>query len=364
MKHYMPTKILSGIDILKKNKDVFTKYGSSCLIITSPHSGKASGALGDLQSIFNELSLTFKIFDQIRENPSVASCIQAGLMAYEMKADYIIGVGGGSVLDAAKTAAVVANNPELDEPAIYKLSWTNKPLPLILIGTTAGTGSEATYVSVMTTDKGMKKSIHHEDLYALYAFGDPRYTISLPEKVRISTAIDALAHLLESYFNNNADDISIAYCLQGIRLLYPELKKMANKEELSLKDLQTIYDASILGGLAINRTGTVFCHTLGYYFTENYHLSHGFACALFTNDLLDYENENHKDYSDKLYDALQIDRQELKQTISSLLPDFGIKLSEEEIKAILPRYENNGSVRNTYGTMNIDDIEIVLSRLG
>ena len=363
MKNYMPTRIFTGIGILQKHKELFPKLGKRCLIITSAHSGKASGALDDLSAIMNEYQIEWSLHDQIKENPTVVSCIEAGVKAHETNADFIIGVGGGSVLDAAKTAAVVAGNPQLTEEDIYKQNWKNRPKPLILIGTTAGTGSEVTYVSVMTNAKGMKKSIHNDDLYALYAFGDPVYTKSMPDKVRISTAIDALAHLLESYFNNNANDISRAYSLEGVRLLYPKLKKMAGKKTLTMEDLETIYNASILGGLAINITGTVFCHTLGYYFTEHYHLPHGFACALFTNDLLDYEEANRKEYTDIFFSTLQIDKEEMKQTIGALLPDFGIHMAEEEIRSILPRYENNNSVKNTYGQMNIDDIENVLRKL-
>ena len=185
----------------------------------------------------------------------------------------------------------------------------------------------------------------------------------MPEHVRISTAIDALAHLLESYFNNNSNDISRAFSVQGVRILYPKLKLLAKHQELNEEDREAIYNASILGGLAINITGTVFCHTLGYYFTERYHLLHGFACALFTNELLNYEHKNHPDYAREFFDAVQFDKEEMKELISSLLPETKIHLTEEEIKALLPRYTNNGSVKNTYGTMTVDDIEEILKRL-
>ncbi len=363
MKNYMPTRIFTGIGILHKHRDLFSGLGDRCLIITSAHSGKASGALDDLNAILEEYHISCLVFDSIKENPTVVSCIEAGNKANEMDADFIIGVGGGSVLDAAKTAAIVASNPGLCEEDIYKQAWKNRPKPLILIGTTAGTGSEVTGVSVMTNAKGIKKSIHSDDLYALYALGDPNYTKSMPMRVRISTAIDALAHLLESYFSNNADDISRAYAFEGVRLLYPQLRKMASQEALSIEDMQTVYNASILGGLAINITGTVFCHTLGYYFTEHYHLPHGFACALFTNDLLDYEETNQKEYTDLFFKIVQIDREEMKRTISALLPDFAVRMTDEEIESILPRYENNRSVKNTFGQMNINDIRNVLRKL-
>ncbi|MBQ6560576.1 MAG: iron-containing alcohol dehydrogenase [Erysipelotrichaceae bacterium] len=363
MKHYMPTRILTGTGILQKHKKVFPELGKRCYIITSKSSGRLSGALDDLTAVLNEYSIGYDIYDRISQNPTVVSCIEAGKNANSFKADFIVGVGGGSVLDASKTAAVVAANPELTEELIYKQAWENKPVPLILIGTTAGTGSEVTYVSVMTNKDGIKKSIHNDDLYAVYTFGDPSYTISMPEHVRISTAIDALAHLLESYFNNSSSDLSRAFSLQGVRILYPKLQLLAKHQELNEEDRETVYNASILGGLAINITGTVFCHTLGYYFTEHYHLLHGFACALFTNELLDYEYNNHRDYCDAFFDVLQIDRSEMKELISSLLPETEIHLTEEEIQALLPRYTNNNSVKNTYGTMSVNDIEEILRRL-
>ena len=296
-------------------------------------------------------------------NPAGAGRDEAGKLAYEENVSYIIAIGGGSALDAAKTAALVSKNPSLNEEDIYGLNWKEKPLPLIAIGTTAGTGSEVTSVSVMTNKEGIKKSIHHEELYPIYSFGDPSFTKSMPENVRISTAVDALAHLTESYFSNKADPISIAYSMQGIRMLYPELKKLQKHEILNNEDYQNIYNASLIGGMAINITGTVFCHTLGYYFTENYHLPHGFACAIFTDDLIDYEDQYHKEYTKNFFETLQIDKEEFKETISSLLPAYEFHLSEEEIQKILPRYENNNSVKNTYGSMNITDIEKVLRKL-
>ena len=363
MKNYMPTRVLTGFNILQKNKEIIKGMGKRCFIITSGSSGKLSGAVDDLITILEEFDIKYSMFDGIKQNPSVVSCIEAGRLANEFKADFIVGIGGGSALDASKTAAVVANNPKLDEEGIYKQNWDKKPVPLILIGTTAGTGSEVTYVSVMTNKDGIKKSIHNDDLYARYAFGDPNYTKSMPITVRVSTAIDALAHLLESYFNNNANEISRAYSREGVRLLYPKLKLMAENIDLNDESLETVYNASIIGGLAINITGTVFCHTLGYYFTEEYHLPHGIACCIFTDDLLEYEYENNREYTDEFFNSIQIDRKEMMEVIDSLLPDLNFRLSDEEIERIMPRYTNNNSVKNTYGTMTPDDIRKVLNKL-
>ena len=115
MKHYMPSRILTGIGILQKHKNVFPSLGKHCYIITSKSSGRLSGALDDLTDVLQEYSIDYAIYDQISQNPTVVSCIEAGRNAHDFKADFIVGVGGGSVLDASKTAAVVAANPELTE---------------------------------------------------------------------------------------------------------------------------------------------------------------------------------------------------------------------------------------------------------
>lgn len=363
MNNYMPTKLLTGINAIKDNKTIFNDFNKSCLIITSASSAIKSGALDDLLDVFKELGIKYEIYNGIKQNPTVASCIEAGNLANNINADYVVGIGGGSVLDAAKTACIIATNPYLTEEDVYKLNYSNKPLPLILIGTTAGTGSEVTKVSVMTTNKGIKKSIHTDDIFAKYAFSDPRYLTSMSNYIRNSTAIDALAHLTESYFDNKANDISRAYSLQGIRILFPILKLMADNKDLSLAQLEQTYNASILGGLAINITGTVFCHTLGYYFTENYKLPHGYACAIFTNDLINYEDKNHKEYTDEFFKAINIKKEEFKELVNKLLPPLEFKLSDQEIEKMLPRYDNNNSVKNTYGNMNVNDIKTILEKL-
>lgn len=360
MKSYMPTKIYTGENIINNNSNLF-KLGKKCLIITSGTSSKKSGALDDVINVLNIDSIEYEILDSIKQNPTVKSCIEAGEKAYESNADFIIGIGGGSPLDAAKTASVVANNHGLSEDDIYAFAWTNKPLPLILIGTTAGTGSEVTNVSVMTNCKGNKKSIHHDDLYAKYAFGDPRYTLSMPKYIQISTAIDALAHLTESYFNNNANDISKSYSLQGIRILFPYLELLSSNNELTISQREDVYNASILGGLAINITGTTFCHALGYYFTENFNLPHGFACAIFMNHLIDFEHKNNLEYTNNFFSALNINIDNFKNVVSKLLTMVDkFTITENDISTILTRYKDNGSVKNTYGHMSIGDVEKII----
>ncbi len=362
MNVYIPVKLYTGKGVLKAHPEELLSFGKRAFLITGKHGAKGSGALDDLLEIFEKNTVSYDIYDEIKENPTVSSCIEAGRKAYDFQADVIIGIGGGSVMDAAKVIALFAKDPSLDEEKLYAKDWKKERLPLILIGTTAGTGSEVTKVSVLTDKNGRKKSIHDDLFYADLSFGDPSYTASMSSHTARSTAIDALAHLLESYFSNKADVFSRSCSLEGIRILLPKLKKMAEGVSLSEEDRTVVYEASLLGGYAIASTGTVFPHNVGYYFTETYHIPHGFACALFMEDLLEYEKKNDPAYTEEFYSLTFSKEEDYKDICEKLLPKYDISLNDETLQKILPRWEDNGSVKNTRGHMTVQDVEEILRR--
>ena len=363
MNYYMPTKLYIEKNALINHKDEF-KLGKKCLIVTGKSSAKKSGALNDVIDILNEKEISYDIFDEIVANPTMASCLKAGKLAEKEGADFVIGIGGGSALDASKVIAMVARNKDISKQEVYDLKWNNKALPLILIGTTAGTGSEVTKVAVITDEEtNRKKSGHHDDYYAKVSFGDPSYTMSLSKETTLSTGIDALAHLVESYFSNKANEISRAYSIEGVKVLLKPLTFLSNNnEELSYEQREQLYIGSILGGLAINVTGTTFAHTLGYYLTENYNKPHGIACAIFMQDLIDFVSKDNKDYAKEFFKNINISKDEYMDLIKRLLPINDIKMSKEEIDSIMPRYKNNNSVNNTKGHIDIDDIRNILEK--
>lgn len=362
MKHFMPVRVFTGCEAVAKNADCFSAPGTRCALITGKNAALKSGALADVSSVLNRSGISFCVYDEIRQNPSVQSCIAAGRLAYDFGASFVIGIGGGSALDAAKAAAVFAANPALDEERFYQKQWSSAPLPILLVGTTAGTGSEVTKVSVLTDSCGRKHSIHDDRLFAAAAFGDPRYTASLSRPVTLSTGIDVLSHCAESWFNRNADEISRAFAVRGIRLLYAPLRRAAEGGELDLTRREELYNASILGGLAICGTGTCFPHTLGYYLTENYGVPHGFASARFLPALLDLVQVKNPAYADRFFRELEISREDLLRLVSLSLPEDCIRMSKEEILSALPRWENNNSVRNTCCDVSIMELKLILER--
>lgn len=364
MEYYMPTKVIIGDDILSQYTDLFKTLGKKCLIVTGKNSAKVCGALDDFTKILNDLNIEYKIFDGIMQNPLMSTCVEAGRIANEFKAEFIVGIGGGSVLDSSKVIAMVGNNPELDEDTVYAKAWKNKKLPLVLVGLTSGTGSEVTNASVCTTKEGIKKSVSDPLLYGDYAFGDPKYTMSLSHHFTVSTALDALAHSLESYMSKKANDLSRSLSIEAIKMLWPNLEKLKDENVvLSLEERKELYEASIMAGLAINMTATSFGHGVGYYLTENFHLPHGMACAVFMPDIFRHAEGIDKAYVDNFLKRLGKTKDEFLNLVASLLPEFDIKMTEEEIDKVLPRWEENRTVHNTIGDMFTKEIkEILMSK--
>lgn len=356
----MPVKVISGEDSVKKNAVLLKEFGKKALLVTGAESAKRCGAFQDVTEALESQGISWVLFDGICENPLLSACREAGMKASEAGAEFIFGIGGGSPMDAAKAVSVFAANPGISEEDFYDKKWNCKPLPIVLAGTTAGTGSEVTDVSVLTDSKAKKHSIHDPLLYAKLSFGDPRYTASMPLRVTLSTGIDVLAHSAESYFSKKANEISRAASIGSISLLYAPLMKAAKGDDLTISDREKLYEASILGGLAISVTGTCFPHNMGYYLTENFRVPHGMACAVFLPDLFTWVREAVPDCAGEFYERLGIPEDALLSLIAAALPAIPVRLTDEEISAILPRWENNNSVKNTVGEVSTEKIREIL----
>ena len=365
MNFYLKPRLITGRGCIAANSGLIGSFGKRCMIVCGAHGAEKSGALADVTSTLDSLGIEWKVYNGIAGNPSLESCFEAGRIANAFKADFIFGIGGGSALDAAKTAAVAASNPDIDEEGFYAKNWPVDPIPVLLAGTTAGTGSEVTDVAVLTDSRKRKHSIHDERLFSAVSFGDPSHTVSLSKAVTLSTGVDALAHCLESAYSKKASDISRAFSARGIGILVRALSAAASAgdSELDYNTREDLYNASILGGLAISITGTVFCHNVGYYFTENKGLPHGIACALFIPELIDRMEAECPEYSKAFLSTCGTDASQLKALVKSCMPEMSISMTAVEIESALPRWKDNGSVKNTMCTVTLEDIREILTKM-
>lgn len=348
---YMPVQLLSGKDVLIKNSSRFQTLGKRCLIVTGANSAKASGALDDIERILNEAQISYTIYDKIKPNPLVSDCQEAGELARKFGADFVVGIGGGSPLDSAKVIALLASCP-LSEAELYSLNWPKRPLPTVLIGTTAGTGSEVTMVSVLTNHLGQKKSVTAPALYPVLSFADPRYTASCGYETTLSCGLDALCHGIEGYFSVRGDFLTDIIGKEVIPLLLLALEKLAGNPEyrqggsaIPMELREDLYYGSLLAGLILNHCGAGFPHTMSYVLTEEYHIPHGRACAIYLPEYL----RRAAQYRPDKWEKLGLSLPEIIQKVEKLNPLPEIRMTSQKIEGLLARYEGNKNFKNSPG---------------
>ncbi len=277
MNLYIPTLIYSEKNCVKNHSKELAAAGNKAVIITGKHSSRVNGSLQDVIDVLEKEGKAYTIFDDIEENPSVETVMKARNIGINEKVDYVIGIGGGSPLDACKAIAMMIANPEENEKVLYE-SKPLRALPVITVPTTAGTGSEVTPYAILTLHESRtKKSISHK-IYPVMALIDYKYLKTQSENVLINTAIDALAHLVESYLNTNTNELNRVYSAQGLKLFGEIKNKLKNPDDETLSKLSNI---AMIAGMAISHTGTSLPHGLSYSVTYELGVPHGKAVGIF-----------------------------------------------------------------------------------
>lgn len=275
-KFHMPVRAHFEEGCIRKYGSEMAAFGKKAIIVTGGRSAKASGALDDILEVLKGLGIGYYIFDKVENNPSTANVAEGGAAARQFGADFVIGIGGGSPLDAAKAVAVLAAN-DMEPEKLFENRFENKPLPVIAVPTTAGTGSEVTPYSVLTRkEKQTKGSFGTPDTFPAIAFLDPVYTESQPHEVTVNTAIDALSHCVEGYLSKRSTPVGDILAREGIRLFGECSQSLANGQ-ISRKIREKLLYASMLGGMVIAHTGTTIVHGAGYNYTYFMDIPHGRA---------------------------------------------------------------------------------------
>ena len=359
---YVPTQIFSGIDAVKVNKEKF-RLGETCFIVTGKHGAKASGALDDILPILEEYNIKYSIFDEISENPPIATCYEGGKKCAEMGADFVIGIGGGSALDGAKAISAYAANPGIEMDDLFDLSKTvNASLPIIAVPTTAGTGSEANPYSVMTLADGRRKrSFSSVYSWPKYSFVDPKYIASLGYGYTISCALDAFAHAIESYLSPKSSVLSEAMSLFALKNIWGVFS--SGNKEFNDCDLEALMYSSLAAGIAISVTGTGFPHPLGYSLTLLDGVPHGKACAVFEWAFIEYnmKSEKGKERLDRIFAELGTDASELSEKLYKLA-DVNVVLDDGKVKEYVDLVKDAKNYSNSPYVINEDEMYAIVKK--
>jgi alcohol dehydrogenase class IV len=328
-KYYMPTKIITGENCIVSNSNLFKEYGEKALIVTGKHSAKINGSEADVILALEAEKIAYVTYDKVISNPTVESTYEGALIAKENQVDFIIAIGGGSPMDAAKGIALLAAQKIVEEE-LFSGSYENKVLPLIAIPTTAGTGSEVTQYSILTNDRlQTKTSIATELIFPKLAFLDAKYMDKLSVTNTINTAIDALSHAVEGMLSVRSSVISNALAIESIALIMAEIPVMKDALEqddrkmISLKVRENLLQASVLAGMVIAQTGTTVVHAMGYSLTYFKGIDHGRANGMLLGEYLIFVQKKNPKIIEKILQAMNMET--LEGFIESMNELFGKK---------------------------------------
>lgn len=251
----------------------------SVLLVTDP-GVLATGLLVPVQTSFVHQGVALQVFSKVQADPPESVILEAVQAARECRADCVIGFGGGSSLDAAKLTALLARSEE-SLADIYGIERTNgRRLPLILVPTTAGTGSEVTGVSVITTGEGQKNVVISPALLPDVALLDADLTLGLPKAVTAATGIDSMVHAIEAYTSRHLKNpISDCLAREALRLLGDNLERVCeNGSDAQARENMLL--GACLAGMAFANAPVAAVHALAYPLGARFHVPHGLSNAL------------------------------------------------------------------------------------
>jgi alcohol dehydrogenase class IV len=242
--------------------------------------------LGLAQLVIDQLSaagLTCTIFDEVEPEPSLQMVKRCAEALAQHQADWIIGLGGGSCLDAAKAAWLLYENPGIDPASVNPFDHytLREKAKLIAIPTTSGTGSEATWYAVLTdTVEQRKVGVGTRGMLPDYAIIDPALVMSLPPSITADTGLDALTQAIESYQSTWSNDFSDAMCLHAVRLIFEYLPR-AYADGSDHKAREHMHNAAAIGGIGFGNSQATLAHCMGHALGALFRVPHGRAVALF-----------------------------------------------------------------------------------
>ncbi len=356
---YMPVKIISGRDCVLKNAKLFTSFGLRALIVTGKSSAK-NGALSDVENALGESGCAYKIYDRIPPNPTVPSVREGAKLAREFGADFVVAIGGGSPMDAAKAIAMLARQE--DGGDIFSYKSTGEVLPLVHIPTTAGTGSEVTPYAILTNDeKQTKTSISDPAFFPRVAFLDGKYMRGLGQETTAYTALDAMSHAMEGMLSVRAGALSDVLAKESLRLLKGELGALCAGVYTD-EDRDVLLYAATLAGMVIANTGTCAVHSMGYSLTYFHGAPHGRANGLLLSEFLAVCAERLPDRTGEILRAAGFAScSDFAAVIAPLLGERE-RICDETLSAYAEKASVNKNIKNCQVFFDKDDLFRVLKK--
>jgi alcohol dehydrogenase len=343
-------RIVMGQGSLDRIGEESKRLGASRVMIVTDKGLVESGIVTRAEAVLESDGMSVGRFDAVEADPPYEIAAVAAEHAKKQDAELILGIGGGSSLDIAKVASVLVTNSE-PVSAYFGIDLIPlRGLPTILVPTTAGTGSEATPIAILSdhTEK-LKKGIVSPFLFPDTAVLDPELTLGLPPKVTAATGMDALIHAVEAYTSRNATRITDMYAMEAMKLIFEHIRTAyANGSDMPAR--AAMLEGSLLAGIAFANAGVTAVHAFAYPIGAEFHIPHGVANSMMLAPVMEFNmlgnltkfacmaeafgehltGRNQRDAAHAAVKALETLAEDLR--IPNHLGEFGVK--SEDIPAL------------------------------
>ena len=332
----LPTRVIYGIGVIAQLGDAVASHGRRrALLVTDAvlvQAGLAERVRAGFQNTAIEIAC---VYDQVPPNSTIRTVEDCAALGRAHGCDLIIGLGGGSVLDTAKVANIlmVKGGRVREHMGAYLLGQT-RLLPLFLIPTTAGTGSEVTKVAVIADpDHDVKLPFAEIQFLPDLAILDPELTRSLPPKLTAMTGMDALTHAIEAYVDKEWSPAADGLALQAIRLIRENLL-LACAQPDNLQARGAMLVASCLAGIAFSHSMVGMVHGISHALGGVYHIPHGLANALVLPEVMEYNLESRLDRYADIAEALGVAFPRPGAALGNLLRYGGLNFATPLVKPL------------------------------
>lgn len=335
----LPVNIVFGTGKVNQVGELTKPYGKKALIVTGRSSAKKSGLYDKVVLSLKAVGIETALFDKVSQNPLTTTAQEGADFATANGCDVVVAIGGGSIMDCAKAIAFLALNKGDINDYIFNRKTSDKALPLVLIPTTCGTGSEGNGFAVLTNpENGDKKSLRTNAIIAKVSIVDPECMMTMPKKVLASVGFDALCHCMEAYTSKIAQPFTDALCVYAMELIAGHLVKVYRGEE-GIEGWEKITLASTIGGMVINTAGVTLAHGMEHPASGLKDIVHGQGLAALTPVVIEASHKgDHFKFAkiSRIFGGITAD--DCAEKIRSLLRDLDLEcglsdlgLKEEDI---------------------------------
>ena len=337
---FLPINVVFGCGKVKEVGNLTKAYGKKALIVTGRSSAKKSGIYDKVNESLKKVGIDTVLFDKVTPNPLTTTAEEGAKFAKENGCDVVVAIGGGSIMDCAKAIAFLSVNSGNINDYIFNKLHSDKALPLVLIPTTCGTGSEGNGFAVLTNpENGDKKSLRCNAIVAKVSIVDPECMMTMPKNVLASVGFDALCHNIEAYTSKIAQPFTDALSLYGISLIADNLVNVYNGKG-GKEAWEKIALASTIGGMVINTAGVTLAHGMEHPASGLKNIVHGQGLAALTPVVIEASYKGNRDKFGKIARIFGgLTAEDCSVKIRTLLKklDLDLKLSnlgikEEDIK--------------------------------